>query len=118
MSSALIFEQGFGNSRQRPRWYSDEDGAYATVVHDAAEDLKVTWDLTDYLASGETVSSATYADSGAVTSSKSVSSPQVIFTITGIGETKVTVALSTGRELVRRWRVYEASGKPTASDYT
>lgn len=111
MSSSLIFEPGFGNSRQRNRWYWDGD-AWATSVTDETEDIKITWDLTDYLAGSETVSSAAYADSGVVTSSKSVSSPQVIFTATGIGETKVTATLSTGREHVTRFRIYSASAGP------
>lgn len=111
MSSTLIFEPGFGNSRQRNRWWRDEDGAWATSVYDETEDIRVVWDLTDYLASAETVSSAAYEDNGITTSSKSVSTPQVIFTATGIGETKITATLSTGREAVRTFRVYQETGR-------
>lgn len=117
MSSSTIFEPGFGNSRQRNRWWRDEDGAWATTVHDSDEDVLVNWSLIDYLASAETVSSAAYDDSGVTTSGKSVSSPVVIFTITGIGETKVTATLSTGREHVGRFRIYQESGILRARDY-
>lgn len=116
MSSSIVFEPGFGNSRQRGRWFWDGD-AWATSVPDATDDLKVTWDLTDYLAGSETVSSAAYADSGLVTSSKSVSTPQILFTVTGVGETKVTATLSTGRTHVSKWRVYLADGARRGSDY-
>lgn len=112
MSSTIIFDQGFGDSRQAPRWWTDTDGAFATVARDD-ESIKVTWDLTDYLASGETVSSAAYVDEGTVTSSRSVSSPQILFTMTGEGETEVTATLSTGRIRQAIFRVYEPAGSPT-----
>lgn len=110
MSSSQVFAGGFGASRQRKDWFTDHDGALATTLMDQADDKRVVWDLTDYLASSETVSSAAYVDSGAVTSSKSVSSPQVIFTVTGYGSTKVTATLSTGRQVTQVWRTYPPSG--------
>lgn len=76
----------------------------------------MTWDLTDYLASAETVSSAAYADTGTVTSSKSVASPQVLFTMTGTGETEVTATLSTGRIRQQVFRAY-APREIRTSDY-
>ena len=44
----------------------------------------------------EANSSAAYVDGGTVPSSKSVSSPQILFTMTGAGDTEVTATLSTG----------------------
>ena len=112
MSSSIVFDPGFGDSRQAPRWWHDTDGAFATVARDD-EAIKVTWDLTDYLASGETVSSAAYVDEGTVTSSRSVSSPQILFTMTGNGETEVTATLSTGRIRQAVFRICEPAGSPT-----
>ena len=97
MSSSIVFDPGFGDSRQAPRWWTDTDGAYVTVVRED-ELIRVAWDLTDYLASGETVSSAAHEASGVTISSTSVSSPQVLWTMTGHGETEVTATLSTGRK--------------------
>jgi hypothetical protein len=117
MSSTIVLADGFGNSRQRGRWFRDHDGAYATSVADDTDDIKVVLDLTDYLASSETVSSAAYVDSGAVSSSKSVSTPQVLFTLTGYGDCEVTVTLSTGRTVTYRFRLYDSRGSLTAKDY-
>ena len=111
MSSAVIFAEGFGNSRQRNRWQRDEDGALFTSTPLVTDDLKMAFDLTDYLAGSETVSSAAYVDSGVVTSSKSVSSPQVLFTMTGWGETEVQVTLSTGRVVTQIFRIYPPQGR-------
>lgn len=110
MSSSTIIEPGFGNTRQRPRWFTDIDGAYATTVDDQLEQVQAIWDLTDYLASGETVSSVAYADSGAVSSGKSLATPQITFTLTGLGETKLTATLSTGRVVIRRFRITRSDG--------
>lgn len=117
MSSSLLFIPGFGDSRQRNRFWRDVDGTLSTSVTDSDEDIRVILDLTDYLASGETVSSAAYEDSGITSSSKSVSTPQVLFTITGIGETKVTITLSTGREHIERVRTYLAQSNTRRRDY-
>lgn len=105
MTSSIIFEQGFGNTRQRPRWYKAQDGAYETSVDNELEALAVVWDLTDYLKTGQTVAAAVYLDSGAVSSAKSVATPQVLFTLAGIGETKVTATLSAGGPVIRRFRI-------------
>lgn len=115
MSSSVLFDRGFGDSRQASRWWRDEDDALATWARDD-EAIKVAWDLTDYLASGETVSSAAYVDSGTVTSSKSVASPQVLFTMTGTGETEVTATLSTGRIRQQVFRIHHPRSV-RASDY-
>ena len=104
MSSSTIFDP-----LRRNRWFVDQDGAQATTAAED-DDLRIVWDLTDYLASGETVSSAAYDDSGAVSSAKSVATPQVIFTLSGIGHTTVTATLSTLRTVDRMFRIYPTSG--------
>jgi hypothetical protein len=111
VSSSTVILGGFGTTTQRNRWSRDLDDAFATTLKNRNDDVKVTIDLTDYLASAETVSSVVYTDSGATTSAKSVSSPSVIFTITGIGETEVAITLSTGRRVTQIFRTYLAEGK-------
>lgn len=118
MSSTLIFEPGFGDSRRRSHWWRDADGAYATTVHDSTETLRMVWDLTDYLAASETLSSAAYSNEGATATAVSATTPQVIFTITGIGASKVTATLSTGRKIIRRFRIYQETSAPlVGADY-
>ena len=115
MSSTLIFDPGFGSSRQASRWWRDTDGALATAAR-ADESLAVVWDLTDYLASAETVSSAAYVDDGTVSSAKSVASPQILFTLAGEGETEVSATLSTGRIRQQVFRIVAPEGA-MRSDY-
>jgi hypothetical protein len=117
VSSSTVFESGFGDSRQNPAWQPDEDGVLFAVLGKSTDDLAVTWSLIDYLANSETVSSASYADSGVTTSGKSVSTPSVLFSITGIGETEVSATLSTGRVVTRRFRTYLAQTRHREKDY-
>ncbi len=117
MSSSIIFAPGFGTSRQNPRWQPDVDDVPFAVLNKETDDLAVVFDLTDHLASAETVSSAAYADSGITTSSKSVATPQVLFSVTGVGETEVAVTLSTGRVVTQRFRTYLAQGLSRTKDY-
>jgi hypothetical protein len=87
------------------------------VLIDDGDDKQINWNLTEYLASGETVSSAAYSDRGAVTSGKSVSSPTITFTITGYGYTEVTATLSTGRNVTRKYYTLPPEGGEVPSDY-
>ena len=91
------------------------DGLATTKAQD--DELQVRWDLTDHLASAETVSSAAYVDSGVTTSSKSVATPVIIFTVAGLGYTTVTATLSTGRTVEQRFFFLAKDGSPTVSDY-
>lgn len=104
MSSVNFYEP-----LQRTRHTIGQDGA-AEYVKAQNDEMKVTWPLTDWLESGETVSSASYADSGVTTSNKSVSSPNVIFTVTGLGETVVTITSSNSRTYERTFRFRSPSG--------
>lgn len=108
MSSSLIIEPGFGNTPQRPRWFKALDGAWETSVDNQLEGVGAVWDLTDYLPTGTTVSSVVYADSGAVSSNKSLATPKITFTLTGIGETQITANLSAGGPVIRRFRIISA----------
>ena len=110
MSSSTVYEP-----LRRSRHFIDRDGVLSFSKAENDE-LRVVIDLTDYLASGETVSSVVYTDSGVTTSSKSVSSPQVIFTATGVGYTTLDITLSTNRTVEKVVRFYQADG-PQASDY-
>lgn len=87
------------------------------VLYDENDDKQINWDLTELLASGETVSSAAYTDYGATTSSKSVSSPTVTFTISKYGYTKVIATLSTGRNVTRKYYTLAPDGAGVAGDY-
>lgn len=111
MSSSSVILDGFGTTTQRRRWRNTLDGAYETALMHRDDDVRVSLDLTTYLASGETVSSAAYTDRGTTTSTKSVSSPNVIFTITGIGETEVRITLSTGRQVTAVFRTKLAESR-------
>ena len=111
MSSSTFYEP-----LQRQRAFKDRDGATAYVKAEDDE-LRIVWDLTDYLAGGETVSSAAYDSSGVTTSSTSVATPQVIFTVTGLGETTITATLSTSRTVERTFRFYAGSTERISSDY-
>ncbi len=97
------------------RYFEYLDGLATTKAKD--DELQVRWDLTDYLASAETVSSAAYEDSGVTTSSKSVSTPVVIFTVTGLGYATVTATLSTGRTVEQRFYFLAKDGAPLVRDY-
>lgn len=94
-------------------------GSDGAVEYTKAEDdeMKVTWPLTDWLESGETVSSAAYDDSGVTTSNKSVTSPNVVFTVTGLGETTVTITTSNSRTYDRTFRFNPPGGRAGPTDY-
>lgn len=119
MTSSIIIEPGFGDTRQRTRWWEDTDGAWATTLNDVDDSVKVTWDLRDYMDSdaGESVSSVAFEDSGVTTSSKVLFQSQETFVMTGCGETKVTATFSTGRKLTRFFRIYETNANPRLRDY-
>lgn len=91
------------------RWFRDTDGAIATTKH-RDELLQVTLNWTDRLASGETVSSAAYEDSGVTRSGVSVSTPSTICSVTGLGEFEVEVTTSASRKMVERVRFYDFEG--------
>lgn len=110
MSSSSFFEP-----LRRREYTIDDDGAVAYVKSELDE-KKITWSLTDWLESGETVSSAAYEDQGVTTSNKSVSSPSVIFTVTGLGETVVTITSSNSRTYARTFRFRAPMGR-APSDY-
>jgi hypothetical protein len=90
-------------------WFRDQDGAFATTKR-SDETVQVTLDWTDRLASGETLSTATYQDSGVTRSGVSVSSPNTIATVLGLGEFEVTVTTSASRVLQQVVRFYDSRG--------
>lgn len=84
----------------------DFEDARGNISYSKRKDeiIKVTIDWTNELdtANSETVSSAAYTDSGVTRSSVSVSSPNTICSVTGIGYFDVTVTTSTSRKLKKR----------------
>ena len=116
MSSVLIFDDGFGDSRQAPRWWRDVDGAYATARR-SDEAHRVVWDLTDYLANTEQINSSSYTTDGVTVTSYTTTTPQVSFTAAGIGEVTVTAFTSgAARKRVQVFRIYSPDASPR-SDY-
>lgn len=110
MSSSTVFAP-----LERNRYFGYQDGQATTKAID--DDVVLRWDLTDYLASGETVSSAVWADSGVTSSAKSVATPVVIGTVTGLGYATITATLSTGRTVESRWYYLAKDCVPAQSDY-
>jgi hypothetical protein len=99
---------------ERSRYFKYLDGlATSKALND---DVQFRWDLTDYLASAETVSSATWTASGVTVSSTSVSTPVVIGTVTGLGYVTITATLSTGRTVDLKV-YYLDSGNSPVQDY-
>jgi hypothetical protein len=118
MTVQTIFQPGFGQSQQRNRWWRDRDGAWATTTPDIAMPVHVPWTVIDVLESGVTVSSVAYEDRGAVSSSKSLATPVITFTLTGYGDCKVTATLSAGGPIVQLFRIYPVDAAFTGStDY-
>jgi len=77
------------------------------------------WDLTDELASGETVSSVATDVSGVTLNSGSLASPVYTLTVTGTeGSIRMTATLSTGRVLERDFIfVDKPQRNPDRNDY-
>jgi hypothetical protein len=100
---------------ERSRYFVDRDGYLSTSKR---EDEKTTLvlDWTDQLASGESVSSVAYVDSGVTSSGAALTSPNSTIVVTGVGEVEVTATLSTGRILQRVVRFYDSAGA-RAMDY-
>jgi hypothetical protein len=100
---------------RRAVWFDDGDGVLATTKR---EDEVTPWshDWTNDLASGETVASAAYADSGVTRTNEALASNVTSADVTGIGEFEVTVTTSTSRKFQRVFRYYSSEGI-SASDY-
>ena len=95
--------------------FHDFDGSLVDAKY---EDEVIThvWDLTDLLASGESVSSTSYeAQSGLTVNSETLATPIVTYEITKTGVLEVAATLSSGRVLKERfaWQPREEG----ASDY-
>lgn len=102
-------------ARGHNRYFRYLDGWATTKAQD--DEVQLRWDLTDELASSETVSSASDSPSGVTVSSASASTPVVIRTISGLGYDKITATLSTGRTLERVFYFLSRDSAPMPSDY-
>jgi hypothetical protein len=110
MSSSTVFAP-----LERTRYFPYEDGIATSKAQD--DDVVFRWDLTDYLASAETVSSAAWVAHGPTVSSKSVSTPVVIGTVTGLGYVVITATLSSGRTVEQTVYFLDSKGGSGPSDY-
>ena len=87
-----------GNSHFR-----DYDGLLTDAKFES-EIVSFPWDLTDALASGESVSSVAYdGQSGLTVSAYSLATPVATFTITGTGVLEAEATTSTGRKIKERF---------------
>lgn len=101
---------------ERNHYFADADGIISTEKYQD-EILQLVLDWSNELATGETISSAAYVDSGITTSGKSTTSTTTTCTVTGVGSTEITVTLSTGRKLQRWVRYYDKQAPSMSSDY-
>lgn len=114
MSSSTIITPG--PSRGRSRYFEYLDGIATTKAQD--DELVLRWDLTDYLVTSQTVASAVWVEHGVTVSSKSVASPVVIGTVTGLGYVVVTATLATPAATVeQKFFFLGRDGAPSSSDY-
>lgn len=91
------------------RWFEDLDQAMATTMReDEIIPCVINWG--NLLASGETIASVAYTDSGLTRSGTALASPETTDNITGIGETEITCTTSTGRKLQKIVRTYSETG--------
>jgi len=85
-------------------WRRGDDGIPWIPVHE--DDITgVSEDLTDILASGETVSSVSWESSGVTVSSEANTTTGFTANLTSVGTTKATVTMSTGRKKVYEYRL-------------
>ena len=107
--------QTFRHPLTRQSWFHDFDGVWSTVkTYDSK--LTYTFDITDLLASGETISSVVWVANGPTLSSESTSSPQHTVTVLGSGEAEATITTSSSRIIVTNYR-WIASDAAPLKDY-
>lgn len=88
---------------KRRRWFVDFDGIRTTSkLQD--EKLIETFDFSDVLSSGETISSVAWEAQGVTISNESNTTTTATLTVTGNGMAKVTLTTSTGQEIQEQFR--------------
>ena len=93
----------------RSRWFKDRDGIVSTSKR-SDEIIGVVINWAPQLATGETISSVAYEDSGVTRTGVSNSTTTSTCNVTGIGYFIVTATLSTGRKLQDVRRFYDVCG--------
>lgn len=88
---------------ERRVWGPDLDGVQR-AFKDYDSVISYTWDLSDQLASGETISSVTWESNGPTLSSSSATSTTYTTTVTGLGAAKATIVTSNSQTIVKRYR--------------
>lgn len=100
--------------RRTEHFFDDE--RILSYSKDKDDDMQLTWNFKEWLASGETISSVTYDEHGVTVSGSSVSSPSITFTVNGVGSLEVSLESSASRTKVIPVRFY-APGDIRTSDY-
>ncbi len=100
---------------ERSRYFRDADDVLSTSKRED-EIIQLVLNWSDQLASSETISSVAYSSSGVTTSGTSNTTTTTTASITGTGETEITVMTSTSRKLQMVVRFYDAEGS-RAGDY-
>ena len=96
---------------ERSRWFRNERNELSITKH-PNEIIRLTLDWGDMaLASGETVSTAAYTDSGVTRTLSSVSGNTTIATFEGTGYTEINITTSASRELIQRVNFYPIDGR-------
>lgn len=96
-------------------WHDGDDGIpWIAVYKDDITGINV--DLTDILASGETISSVAWESGGVTVSGEANSTTSYQANFTSVGTASATATLSTGRKIKRTWRL-RGIDSPLVSDY-
>lgn len=97
---------------ERSEWFKDKDGVWTTSKH--TDEVKpYSFDYTDVLNSGETISTSSWDANGVTTSSPALATPVATVTVTGTdGSLQNTLVTSASRTLVYTYRFV---GVPTGA---
>lgn len=100
----------------RSVWSVDLDGVpYTAKAHDSL--TLYSFDVTDELPSGVTVSSVSWASEGPTLSSAAATSTGFSVRVTGTGDAVATITLSNSEVIKRRYRWYGNDSSERPSDY-
>lgn len=100
---------------ERVRFWRDGDSVLSITKREN-EVVPLIIDWSDRIGSA-TISSVAYDDSGVTRSSTANTTTTSTTYVTGIGETEITVTLSTGEKIQKLVRFYEQEGDSGVSDY-
>ncbi len=87
----------------------DQDGG-RIYVKNTDDIVPWSWNWKNLLASGETVASAAYTDSGVTRTAEALASPVTSCNVTGLGEFECVITTSTGRKFSNVFRFWAPQG--------